>query len=107
MTLLDRLAQLPDTALVPVGWLRELLAAETGARGSPTSDDRDPAGIPGTPPASTNGERMLSAEEVAERLGVSVRWCYDHQDQLGGKRLSRRCLRFPEVGVRRYVERRR
>lgn len=61
----------------------------------------------GAPPAPLAAERWLTAEEVAERLGVSVRWCYDHADQLGGKRLSRRCLRFPESAVRRYLERRR
>ena len=51
--------------------------------------------------------RLLSAAEVAERLGTSVRWVYDHADQLGRCQLSRRCLRFPEAAVRRYLERRR
>ena len=53
------------------------------------------------------GARLLSPTEVAERFGTSVRWVYDHADQLGGRRLSRRCLRFPEAAVRRYLERRR
>ena len=39
-------------------------------------------------------------------LGTSVRWVYDHAEQLGGKRLSRRCLRFSEAAVRRRLERR-
>ncbi len=53
------------------------------------------------------GETMLTAEAVAKQLQTSARWVYDHADELGGKRLSRRCLRFPEAAIRRYVERRR
>jgi len=61
-----------------------------------------------TAPAGTeNGEPMLTAAAVAQQLQTSARWVYDHADELGGKRLSRRCLRFPEEAVRRYVERRR
>ena len=55
----------------------------------------------------SNGEPMLTAEAVAKQLQTSARWVYDHADELGGKRLSRRCLRFPEAAIRRYVERRR
>ncbi len=54
-----------------------------------------------------NGETLLTAAAVAEQLGTSARWVYDHAEELGGKRLTRRCLRFPEAAVRRYVERRR
>jgi hypothetical protein len=52
-------------------------------------------------------DRMLTAAQVAKILEVSVRWVYDHKQELGGKRLSRRCLRFSETTVRRYLERRR
>lgn len=62
---------------------------------------------------STNGasapiafERMLTAGEVAGLLSTTERWIYAHADQLGGKRLSRRCLRFPESAIRRRTERR-
>ena len=51
-------------------------------------------------------ERWLTAAEVAEMLGTSVRWVYQHAAQLGGSHLSRRCVRFPESAVRRYLERR-
>lgn len=63
----------------------------------------------GTPAAaSTNGDGpLLSAEDVAKRLGTSTRWVYDHADQLGVKRLSRRCVRFAASAVARYAERRR
>jgi predicted DNA-binding transcriptional regulator AlpA len=54
-----------------------------------------------------NGEPLLTAEAVAKQLGTSARWVYDHADELGGKRLSPRCLRFPDAAVRRYVERHR
>jgi predicted DNA-binding transcriptional regulator AlpA len=50
-----------------------------------------------------NPERMLTAEEVAKLLGTTDRWVYAHSDQLGGKHLSRRCLRFPESAIRRRI----
>ena len=56
---------------------------------------------------ASDGEPLLDAKAVAEQLGTSARWVYDHAEELGGKRLTRRCLRFPEAAVRRYVERRR
>lgn len=60
---------------------------------APTAHTHDPA-----PP-------MLTAKQVADRLATSLRWVYDHQRDLGGKRLSRRCLRFPESAVRRHINR--
>ncbi len=50
-------------------------------------------------------DRLLSAQEAAELLGVSRRWIYDHAHDLGGQRLSPRCLRFPEKALRRWMER--
>ncbi len=60
---------------------------------------------PPAPDTEQGTERALSAREVAERLSTSTRWVYDHREQLGGKRLSRRCVRFPEAAVRRYMAR--
>jgi predicted DNA-binding transcriptional regulator AlpA len=58
----------------------------------------------GGPPVA---DRLLTAEEAAARLGVTVRWLYDHAKTLAfAKRLSRKCLRFSEAGLRRYQERR-
>ena len=51
-------------------------------------------------------EAWLTAEQCAERLNVSVRWCYDHAAQIGGKKLSRRCVRFSSRAVARYLSRR-
>ena len=62
-------------------------------------------GAEGVSPAEP--ERLLAAEDVAARLGVSDRWVYDHAALLSGRHLSRRCLRFPESAIRRYLERRR
>jgi len=57
-------------------------------------------------PAGETSEPMLAAKQVAALLGTSERWVYDHADQLGGKRLSRRTLRFGQAAVRRWLERR-
>lgn len=58
-------------------------------------------------PAPAAPEPLLTAAAVAKQLHTSARWVYDHTEELGGKRLTRRCLRFPEGAIRRYVERRR
>lgn len=55
-----------------------------------------------SPPAGP--EHGLTALQVAERLGVSARWVYAHVDKLGGKRLSRRCVRFPESAIARRLK---
>jgi len=60
----------------------------------------------GRPPETPTDEVLLTPAAVAERLGTSARWVYDHADELGGKRLTPRCLRFPDAAVRRYLERR-
>ena len=59
--------------------------------------------------AQANGAepvRWLTAEECAEILHVSARWCYDHAVDLGARRLSRRCVRFSSRAVARYMARR-
>ena len=70
--------------------------------------DRVAARLNGRPPvAPVPLDRWLTAAQVAELLGVSARWAYDHVEQLGGRQLSRRCVRFSEAAVRRHLERRR
>ena len=54
---------------------------------------------------SSRKDRLLSAQQTSEFLGVSERWVYDHADELGGQRLSARCLRFSEKALRRRMER--
>lgn len=54
---------------------------------------------------SSNQDRLMTAEETARILGVTVRWIYRHAGRLPfTKRLSRKALRFSEFGLRRYVK---
>ena len=72
------------------------------------------AGVPAAQPdpttRKTNGsgpDRLLTASEAAERLGVSRRWMYRHQTQLPfAKKLSGGTLRFSERGLERWKDRR-
>lgn len=55
--------------------------------------------------------RLLTAEDVADRLRVSADYVYRHAAELGGVRLQvgdgkRRLLRFPVAAVDRAIERR-
>lgn len=58
-------------------------------------------------PEPAEADQWLDAEHAALRLGVSPRWIYDHADQLGVRRLSRRCVRFSARSVERFMHRRR
>ncbi len=98
MTLADRLRALVD-AVPPGGSVtipRDWLAGELDAVGA----------TPVAAPKRPSEDQWLTAAQVAQRLGTSTRWVYDHATALGGKQLSPRCLRFPEASFRRYVERR-
>lgn len=53
--------------------------------------------------AKPNGDRLLTPDEAAMRLGVSTKWVYRHQDELGAIRLSGRALRIPEAQLDAYV----
>lgn len=62
-------------------------------------------------PAATNGsgrdpsaeDRLLKPEEAAAILGVTPRWLYRHAAHLPfTRRLSRKCLRFSDAGLRRW-----
>lgn len=60
-----------------------------------------------TGPRGAEPERFLTAAEVGERLGVSAKWAYEHQAELGATKLSPRCVRFSERKVVRYLKTRR
>lgn len=110
MTLRDRLRALVDAVpaggivTLPRDWLAEALAAENGASGSARRDDLGD-GRPGTPPP-TSTDHLLTAREVAERLGCSVRYVYAHAKtwpftvQLDG-----RAVRFDADGLARWTRR--
>jgi predicted DNA-binding transcriptional regulator AlpA len=58
------------------------------------------------PERGVRSDRLLTPEETAGVLGVSLRWLYRHADRLPfTRRLSRKCLRFSESGVYKYLGR--
>ncbi len=64
---------------------------------------QEPIGHSPSPPE----ERWLSTEEVCARFGsaFSKRWLYDHQKQLGGKKLSRKKLVFNPKLIDNFLKR--
>jgi excisionase family DNA binding protein len=51
---------------------------------------------------------LLTAEEVAQRLGVSKRWVYEHASGWPfSRRLGRRTVRFSARGLERWMQRQR
>jgi predicted DNA-binding transcriptional regulator AlpA len=49
-------------------------------------------------------EKLLSAQQAAEILGVNIQWLYRHAHQLPfARRISRKNLRFSEPGLRRWI----
>ena len=59
------------------------------------------------PAAPAPTDELLTPDEVAAILKADRRFVYRHAGALGGRRLSRRKLRFTAAGVRRYLEARR
>jgi hypothetical protein len=99
MTLAERLrdlaALLPDDGSVtlPVRDLKAWIAA----------DDLAPAGTAAV--AEVGADEWLTAQQCAEQLHVTPRWVYDHAAELGGRRLSRRCVRFSARALARRLAR--
>ena len=85
------IGSLPDTAILSlsVADLRGVVVDVAPA--SVTTDEPD---------------EMLTAEQVAAKLSVTPRFCYDHAKELGAKKLSRKCVRFSSRAVTRYLARR-
>ncbi len=98
---LERLVQRADLGQIPalLGALEQVRAMAWARLSAPQVATQAP-----TRPRSGK-DRLLSAQEAADLLGVSERWVYDHADELGGQRLSARCLRFSEKALRRRIER--
>lgn len=64
------------------------------------------APAPVVPASRADADRLLLPREAAERLGVTVRWLYDHAARLPfARRLSRKVLRFSEVGLGNWLAR--
>ena len=97
----ERLVQRADRGEIPalLGALEQVRAMAWVRLSAPQAAAQAP-----TRPSSRK-DRLLSVPDAAELLGVSERWVYDHADELGGQRLSARCLRFSEKALRRRMER--
>jgi len=54
------------------------------------------------PDAEMLPHRHLTASELADRLSVSDKWVYAHQDELGAIKLDG-CIRFPAKALLRYL----
>jgi hypothetical protein len=86
------------TALVELATLQAAVAARL--RSTPSGDH-----AVGTAPEA---DRLLTAEDVAERLNRSVDWVYRHARHWPfTRRLARRTLRFSEAGLHRFLTQRR
>jgi hypothetical protein len=84
-----------DEALVAVERLAALLSA-LAARLRPESP-------PAKPEAQPAQDRLLTAREAAERLGVKERWLRDHPEVRGRVMLSPRRVRYSAAGIDREI----
>lgn len=56
---------------------------------------------------SSDGDRLLTAFEAAQRLGATEDWLYRHANTLPfAVRVGKKHLRFSEVGIERYIRQR-
>ena len=61
-------------------------------------------------PPQRNGRKppeigeYLTADELAAKLKVKPKWCYEHSDELGAVKLSNGCVRFPVRAVMRSIQ---
>ena len=61
-----------------------------------------------SPPADESNDRLLTADEVAEALGVTRRWVQRRARRLPfARRLSEHAVRYSESGLKRWMENRR
>jgi len=57
----------------------------------------------GQPEAPGAGDQLLTADEAAPLLSVKPSWLYRHAKHLPfARKLSPKCLRFSEAGLRRW-----
>jgi predicted DNA-binding transcriptional regulator AlpA len=97
LTVANRLARmidgLPDGAAVtlPVVKVREWVDGRLGAEQP-------------TPAVGRAGDRLLTAQEVADVLSVDKTWVYRHADTLlFTRRISENSLRFSESGLQKWM----
>jgi predicted DNA-binding transcriptional regulator AlpA len=59
------------------------------------------------PEPGTNGDRLLTAPEAAQKLGATEDWLYRHANTLPfAVRVGKKHLRFSESGIERYIRQR-
>jgi excisionase family DNA binding protein len=98
-----RVEHVPADALPALIGEAEALRARLWARLQAASCA--PAVAVTAPTVNGGSDRLISAEEVAERLGVDRRWVYRHTGSLPfARRLSGGTLRFSERGLERWKD---
>jgi predicted DNA-binding transcriptional regulator AlpA len=93
----DSIAALSPEAVIALLGELETIRAQLWARllASPNS--------PATA-AAEEADRLLSAKEVADLIGVSVRWVYRHQRRFPfTRRMSRKVVKFSPMGLRNWL----
>jgi hypothetical protein len=74
-------------------FLARLVAGEAGQVGAAAAAQPEPV-------------KLLTVAQAAVMFAVQPRWLYRHAEQIPEtRRLSRKCLRFTEAGLRRYLAR--
>ena len=85
------------SALFELGALQAALEARLRAMAVPSSRVGQP-----------EQDRLLTPDEAANRLGVSLRWLYRNAKRLPfTRKLTRRTLRFHEAGLEKYIREKR
>ena len=52
--------------------------------------------------ATSDGDAILNVQEVADHIGMSSKWVYNHADELGGFKVGS-ALKFSARGIRKYI----
>jgi excisionase family DNA binding protein len=93
---------------VPAEQLADLIGEAEGLRAKLLRRLVASAAPAPAPPASREPDRLLTADEAAELLGVSRRWMYRRASSLPfTRRIGRGTLRFSLRGLERWRESRR
>ena len=74
------------------------------ARGQARAQERlSPARAQNERNVTASLDRYLTAEQVADRLAVSLAWVYANRELLGGSKIGGN-VRFPERAIIRYLQ---
>ncbi len=102
---LEELLTTPErVAEIPLDQVPMLLAKLGGLQGALLARLVQAHSSLGRSEPQPENDHLLTAEEAASILGVTVRWLYRHARNLPfARRLSRKALRFSEVGLKRWM----